>query len=362
MSRTSVIRIFLIVTVGVALCLLVYLAPAFFSDPGSPAPARLSTGGTSVAYVIMENRWRTAYRKEKGVEVDYESTGSTNGVKRMIERKYAIAFTHTPMTEGQREKARGEGGEVVHIPVVLCAVVPVYNVKGLKDKPPLRFTGGVLADIFLGKIGKWNDPALKKLNQGVDLPDAGITVVHRADSSGTTFIFADYLHGASAAWQGQIGPARSEIKWPVGVGVRRSLGVARHVRKTEGAIGYVDLLHAFTGEIPYGAVRNQDDTAFIHAGAENMTAAATGLVADLPADLTFKLTNRRGKDAYPICGAIWAVCYQDQPASDQKKVVDFLHWVTHEGQQFATDMSYAPLPEGLVRRADQKLQLIKAAP
>jgi phosphate transport system substrate-binding protein len=357
-------RLVVIVLVGAGLGVLVYYSPAFLiKNDEPPSYARLDTGGTSVVSFLLENKWRGVYRKEKGVEVHYDSTGSTQGVTQMIGKKYAIGFTHAPMTAGQREEARAEGGEVVHIPVVICAVVPVYNVKGLKDKPPLKFTGEVLADIFLGKIDKWNNPALQKLNEGVGLPDAKILVVHREDSSGTTSIFTDYLHGASAAWRKEVGAAGSKVKWPAGEGVARNHGVADKVYRTEGAIGYVDLLYASYGDgkLQHGAVRNKGDTAFIHAESEKMTAALKGLIAAIPEDLTFQLTNQPGKDSYPICGAVWAVCYQAQPASDRERVVDFLHWVTHEGQKYAKDMSYAPLPEELVGRADEKIKSIKVA-
>jgi phosphate transport system substrate-binding protein len=354
-----------IVLVGAALCLLVYYSPAFFIKEEKPVPlVHLKTGGTSVAHIIMENRWKTAYRRDKSVEVDYDSTGSTEGLSNMIDKKYAISFTHAPMNDEQKKKAAEKGGAVLHVPVVICAVVPVYNVKGLADKPPLKFTGDLLANIYLGKITKWNDPALTKLNDGVTLPDAPIVVVHRKDSSGTTFIFTDYLSGASETWKNQLGPAKSEVAWPVGEGMARNEGVARHVRETEGAIGYVDLMHTFGGDHPdlqYGAVENADKSAFIHVESENMTAAAKGLKGELPEDLTFKLTNKPGKDAYPICGVVWAVCYQNPAAADERMIVDFLHWVAHEGQQFAKKTSYAPLPDELVERVDQKLQSIKGA-
>jgi phosphate transport system substrate-binding protein len=359
----SLPRLLLILLLGGGLCLLVYYSPALFiQEQHSPDLAHLKTGGTSVADIIIENRWRNAYRKAKGIELDYESTGSTNGIRKVIDGKYAVAFTHAPLTEDQKKEARDRRGEVLQVPVLLCAVVPVYNVKELQGKPPLKFTGEVLADIFLGKIDRWNDPALKKLNEGIDLPDTKITVVHREDSSGTTFLFTDYLARASEAWRKQVGEAASEVKWPAGTGMTRNQGVKGYVQDTEGAIGYVDLLHVFTGDLPYGAVENKDRTAFIHAEAKNMTAAAQGLAAGLPEDLTFNLTDRPGEDSYPICGTIWAVCYQAQPAADLKKVADFLHWATHEGQRFATSMSYAPLPEELVPRVEQRLQLLKAAP
>jgi phosphate ABC transporter phosphate-binding protein len=376
MKRASLVRILAVVVVGAGLAAAVYYSPSYFiKEEKSDPSGRLKTGGTSSAQVIIENRWKTAFRNDKNVQVEYDSAGSTAGATKMIDKELAVAFVHAPLSDEQRAKARAKGGEVVHVPVVICAVVPVYNVKELKDKLPLKFTGELLADIYLGKVTKWNDPAIKALNEGVALPETPIVAVHRSDSSGTTFLFTDYLAGASEAWQKQMGPARSEVKWPVGVGAARSQGVAAHVDHTEGAIGYIDLIHAYDVAVQpnpdgklwglvarYGSVQNKDKSAFILADPDNMTAAAKGVTADMADDLTFKLTNKPGKDSYPICGAIWAVCYQAQPAADKPTVVDFLNYVTHEGQHFAKKTSYAPLPDELIPRVEQKISSITAAP
>jgi phosphate transport system substrate-binding protein len=366
MSRVAILRLLVILLVGAGLGVLVYYSPAFLIKNDPPAgPPQLKTGGTSVAYIIMENRWRTKYRDEKQVEVVYDSSGSTKGITGMIEKKYAIGFTHAPLTEKQRKDAREKGGEVVHIPVVICAVVPVYNLKELKDKKakPLKFTREVLGDIFLGKIKRWNDEALQDLNKGVALPDKDIKVVHRKDSSGTTYIFTDYLAGVSDEWKEKIGEATNKVKkWPVGEGEDRNQGVARRVRKEDGTIGYVDLLHIVSGEegdLAHGEVQNQEK-AFVLAKPESMTAAAKGLADKVSEDLTFKLTNQPGKGAYPICGAVWAVCYQKHPAAERQQVVDFLRWITHEGQALAGRTMYAPLPEVLVKRVEEKLESIKS--
>jgi phosphate transport system substrate-binding protein len=248
---------------------------------------------------------------------------------------------------------------MLHIPVALCAVVPIYHLKELEGKPPLKLTGAVLADIFLGKISQWNDPALKALNEGVKLPDTKITVVHRKDSSGTTFLFAKYLGEVSPEWLKKIGPAKNDIKWPVGVEAYRNQGVAAEVWQTDGAIGYVDRIFAKYPGVEHAALQNRDQTAFIHADAPNMTAALKGMASELPEDLTFSLTNRPGKDSYPISGGIWAVCYESQPAADGKMVKEFLQWATHDGQTYVTEMTYAPLPEELIERVDKQLKLIK---
>jgi phosphate transport system substrate-binding protein len=361
MSRPPISRLVLILLVGAVLALLVYYSPALFIKPEAAAASEhLSTGGTSVAHIIMENRWKTAYRKDKAVEVDYESVGTTQGLKSLIDKKYAICFTHAPMTSEQRQQAREKGGEVLQIPVLLCAVVPVYNLKELNDKDPLKLSGEALADIFLGKITRWNDPVLQKLNPGVNLPDTQITVVHRSDSSGTTLIFTEYLADVSPAWKKQLGSG-SEVKWPVGEGKPRNTGVADFVTQTEGAIGYVDMVHAVAEDLPHAAVQNKDKTAFVKARPRSMTPAAEALSADLPADSPINLINMPGKDSYPISGVIWAICYQAQPPDNKKHVSDFLRWVLHEGQPFAERTSYAPLPERLVKRGDDTLLSIKTA-
>ena len=340
---------------------------AFLHKPKEEVPDNsngLNVGGSSVVFFIMD-KWKNAYNKEKGVDIIYTSSGSSSGVKETIAKTYQIGFTSAAMTDEQRKQAQAKGGDVIHVPVTLIAVAPIYNVKELNNKPPLKFTGEVLADIFLGNIKKWNDSAIQKLNDKVELPDAKIVVIHRKDASGTTFLFTEYLAGASEAWKKAMGPASSEVKWPEDgenmKGILRNYGVAGEVKRTEGAIGYVELMHALNNKIKCGAVQNHDKTHFIDATPENVTAAAKTLGDELPENASITLTNRPGKDAYPICGIEWAVCYQTQPAGQQKRIVDFLLWATHDGQQFAKDMHYAPLPEGLVQRAEQKIKSIKSA-
>jgi len=343
------------------LCILIYYAPAFFIVKHTKdISGQLKVGGTS-GVAFMMDKWKNVYYDKNKIAINYDSTGSTKGLAHMLEQDYAIGFTHAPLSEEQQKKAQEKGG-VIYIPVLIGAVVPIYNLPELKGKPPLNFTGEVLADIYLGKIERWNDPALKKVNEGVVLPETKIAVVHRQDSSGTTYSFTEYLYGVSEAWQKQLGAPSSKIDWPVGVGQDRNHNVAHYVSQTEGAIGYVDLLHALDDKIQYGAVQNKDKTAFIHAGPENMAAAAKGLnAADINDDLTFNLTSRPGKESYPICGAVWAVCYLNQPAAQEKLVVDFLHWMTHEGQSYTKERVHAPLPEELIQRVDEKLKSIKTA-
>lgn len=366
----SVVRVCVILVLGAVLCAAALYSPHFFAkeEEKTDTSDALNVGGSSVVYFIMD-KWKSTYNNKKSIDIVYSSSGSAGGVKKMIDKTYQIGFSSARLTEDERKQAKAKGGDVVQVPVVLIAVAPIYNVKELNDKPPLQFTGAVLADIFLGKIKKWNDPALKKINEDVKLadgktladllPDQDILVVHRKDASGTTFLFTEYLIGASEAWKKKFSSASSEVEWPVGTGILRNYGVAGHVKRTDYAVGYVETLHALTNKIPIGAVQNADKSAFLLAKPEYVTAAAKNLSGEVLDGGAFSLTNRPGKDAYPICGLEWAVCYQNQPAAQQQKVADFLHWAIHDGQEFTKELYYAPLPDELVQYAEKKIQSIK---
>jgi phosphate transport system substrate-binding protein len=360
----SVGRLLVIAVLGAAAAGAIYVAPRFLiKEQTAPTYPSLQLGGTGTVFLIVENRWRTKYREAKGVQITYQSTGSTPAVTNLLDGKHPIGFTHGALSQNQRKLAQEKGRELINLPVILCGVAPVYNVKGLKGKAPLQLTGELLADIFLGKVKTWNDPALKGVNPGVDLPAAPITVVHREDPSGTTRIFTEYLNAVSPAWRETVGPPASAVKWPVGVAAPRNTGVAARVYETEGAIGYVDRVYTAYEEmvLDYAAVQNHDKTAFVRAEPENITAAAAGIVAEVPADLSFNLTNRPGKDAYPLSAVIYAVCDKTPPEATRQQVVEFLHWAMHAGQLYAADMALAPLPAELVKRIDEKLDTMKAA-
>jgi phosphate transport system substrate-binding protein len=215
----------------------------------------------------------------------------------------------------------------------------------------------VLADIYLEKIKKWNHPELARLNPGVDLPDLDILTVHRSEASGTTYIWVDYLSKVSPTeWKPQVGVGTS-VKWPGGLGAKGNEGVAGKVAQSPGAIGYVELIYAMQNKINFGLVQNQEGE-FITPSLESVTAAARGALTHIPDDLRYSLTNAPGKDTYPISGTTWAVLYVNQPPVKGEAVVKFLHWVTHEGQQYAKDLYYARLPVELVQRLDKKLDQV----
>jgi phosphate transport system substrate-binding protein len=274
----------------------------------------------------------------------------------MIAKTIDFGCTDAPMNEEQLEKARQAGGAVLHVPLVLGAVVPIYNLPDVQKE--LRFTGPLLADIYLGKVKKWNDPAIQEVNPGVQLPDMEIQVAHRSDGSGTTYIWADYLAKVSPEWKEKVGVGTA-VKWPVGAGERGSEGVTGKVARSPGGIGYVELLYALQNKLKFGAVRNREGQ-FVLASPESAAAAAANALTTIPDDLRFSLTDPPGKDSYPISGTVWSVLYANQPPPKGEQIASFLRWVTHEGQQYTKDLNYTPLPQGLVERVEKKLGEIKA--
>jgi phosphate transport system substrate-binding protein len=317
---------------------------------------RLNAGGSTFVYPMM-SKWADEYKKAKGVEVNYQSIGSGGGIQQMTAKTFDFGCTDGPMNEEQLKKCQDVGAEPLHIPLVMGAVVATYNLDEVKES--LRFSGPVLADIFLGNVKKWNDPALKGLNPKVaaQLPDKEIVVIHRSDGSGTSYIWTDYLAKVSPEWKKRVGVATS-VDWPAGVGQKGNEGVAGQVRRSAGSIGYVELIYALQNDMKYGAVKNKAGE-FVDANLKSVTAAADAALADIPDDLRYSITDAPGKDSYPISGTVWAVVYDKLPADKGQAVVDFLRWVTHEGQEFAEALNYAHLPKGLVERAEKKLDQIK---
>ncbi len=314
---------------------------------GCGAKVNRLTGGGSSFVAPMMKKWSSEYAKAKGIEVDYTSSGSGNGVSQMIDKKNDFGCTDAPMNDEQLAKASAAGGDVIHVPLVMGGVVPIYNLD--LDKQ-LKFTGPILADIYLGKITRWNDPALAKLNEGIQLPDLPIAVAHRSDASGTSYIFTDYLSKVSKEWKNKVG-ASTEPKWPVGAGAPKNPGVAQLVSSTKGSIGYVELIYALEDRtLKIGSVQNKAG-AFVTASLESVTAAADGL-KNVPEDLRFSMTDADGRDSYPIAGTTWMVLYTRQGDKAQA-MKDLIHWLTHDGQEFAKGLHYARLPESMVVQIDK---------
>jgi phosphate transport system substrate-binding protein len=261
--------------------------------------------------------------------------------------------TDGPMTEDQ---LRAAPGRILHFPTVLGADVPVYNLAGVSTQ--LKFSGSVLADIFLGKIKKWNDPAIGGLNPGVKLPPTDITVVHRSDGSGTTYIWVDYLAKVSSEWKQKVG-VNTSVNWPVGVGGKGNEGVAGLVKQTPGSIGYVELIYALQNQISYGMVQNLAGN-FVAASTESVTAAAAGAAQEMPADFRVSITNAPGEAAYPISSFTWLLLYEDSEDKAKARImVDFITWALTDGQKFARELGYAPLPQVVVDMETKALQTIK---
>ena len=300
------------------------------------------------------SKWFSEYNKlHPNVQINYQPLGSGAGIRQLTSRTVFFGATDGPMTSDQMLAAPGK---ILHIPTVLGAVVPVYNLPGVTAE--LKFTGTVLADIYLGRITRWNDPAIASLNAGVTLPSSDIVVTHRAEGSGTTYIWVDYLSKVSPDFRKTVGVATS-VKWPTGVGGKGNEGVAGLVSQTPGAIGYVELVYALQNKIAYGSVQNSSGT-FLRATVDAVTAAATAAVPQMPADFRVSITNPPGKDAYPIASFTWLLFYENPQDKAQAKImVDFVRWALADGQKFARDLGYAPLPQGLIDMEMKALHKIK---
>jgi phosphate ABC transporter phosphate-binding protein len=349
---------------AVVACMGVGLATGFWgltcgcsSNQNSPNTQSLSAGGATFIYPMVA-KWAHEYFKEKGIRVAYASTGSGAGIAQMIEKTIDFGCSDAPMNPEQQKKAKDTHGEVVHIPLAMGAVVPAYNLVEVEEKP-VRFTGEVLAEIYLGKIKKWDDPRLQALQEpGVTLPAKDIVVVHRSDGSGTTYIWTDYLSKKSEEAWGK-GPGKgTTINWPAGVGQKGNEGVTEHVKQTPGAIGYIELIYAVQNAVKHGPVKNKDGN-FVPADLKTVTAAAAASLKEIPDDLRYSLTDAPGKDSYPITGTNWALVYVDPPSGKGKAIYDFLWWVTHDGQNMCEPLHYARLPSELIPRIEKQLARIK---
>jgi phosphate transport system substrate-binding protein len=313
----------------------------------------INGAGASFPFPIYA-KWFSEYNKlHPNVQINYQSIGSGGGIRQLTAQTVFFGATDGPMTKDQQLAAPGN---ILHLPTVLGAVVPVYNLEGVTAE--LKFDGPVLAGIFLGTITKWNDPAIAKLNPGVTLPGTDITVVHRSDGSGTTYIFADFLGKVSPDWKKRVGISTA-LNWPVGLGGKGNEGVAGLVKQTPGSIGYVELIYALQNRIAYGSVKNVAGK-FLRATIEGVTAAAAAAATAMPPDFRVSITNAPGENAYPIASFTWLLFYEnpkDKVAS--KTMVEFMKWALTDGQKFANDLGYAPLPDAVVKLEMEALKKIK---
>ncbi|MGA9903675.1 MAG: phosphate ABC transporter substrate-binding protein PstS [Terriglobales bacterium] len=302
---------------------------------------QLNGAGATFPYP-MYSKWFSEYNKlHPDVQINYQSIGSGGGIRQVLAGTVDFGASDGPMSDEQLKEAKTK---ILHIPTVLGADVPAYNVPGISGE--VKFTPEALAGIFLGKIQKWNDPALTQVNPGVKFPDKAIIVVHRSDGSGTTYIFTDYLSKVSKEWEATVGKGTS-VKWPVGLGGKGNEGVAGQIRQLEGSIGYVELIYAVENKITYGSVKNAAGN-FVKASLDGVTEAAAS-VKTMPADFRVSITNAPGKAAYPISSFTWLLI--PEQAQDPKKgkiIADFLNWMLTDGQKMTSQLSYAPLPANVV--------------
>ncbi len=298
-------------------------------------------------------QWSADYAEQQGVRINYQSIGSGGGIQQLSAGTVDFGASDAPMTD--EEMSRAQGGEILHIPTVLGAVSVSYNLPAVTEA--LRLTGEVVADIYFGRITRWNDARIAALNPGVALPDEAILPVHRSDGSGTTYVFTDYLAAVSPAWAS--GPGRGkEVAWPTGIGARGNEGVAAQVKATPNTIGYIEVVYANQNQLRTAAIQNQAGS-FVQARPETITAAAAGVADTLSTGTDYRISviNAPGAESYPITSFTWILLYRDQPnAAKGRTLVEFLRWAVTDGQERAATLDYGPLPlpmrERLLARLD----------
>ncbi len=331
-------------------CLAVFAAVGFLA---LPAFGQLSLTGAGATFPnAMYSKWFDDYHKlHADIQINYQSIGSGGGIRQVTEGTVDFGASDGPMTDEQLKAFHDKRGcDVLHFPTVLGAVVPTYNIPGVTAE--LDFTSETLAGIYLGKITKWNDPAITKLNPKVKLPSSDIIVVHRSDGSGTTYVWSDYLSKVSDEWKSRVGK-NSALNWPVGLGGKGNEGVAGQVKQSANSIGYVELLYAVQNKMTFGRVRNSSG-AFIKASLASVTAAAAGV--EMPDDFRVSITNPSGKTAYPICSFTWLLIPTE--IADKQKlgvITGFLHWMLGPGQKLTEPLEFAPLPKAVVTKEEKAI-------
>jgi phosphate transport system substrate-binding protein len=326
-----------------------------------PTVASAQTGLTGAGATFpypMYSKWFDEYHKlHPEIQINYQSIGSGGGIRQITEGTVDFGATDGPMNNDQLKAFKEKRGtEILHFPTVLGADVPTYNLPNVTTE--LKFTPETLAEIFLGKITKWNDPELTKINPDAQLPDTNIVVVHRSDGSGTTYVWVDYLSKVSEEWKSKVGVGTS-VNWPVGLGGKGNEGVSGLVKQTPNSIGYVELIYAVQNRLPYGTVKNQAGH-FIKADLDSVTAAAAGAAQNMPDDFRVSITNAPGEKAYPISSFTWLLV--PQKFSDQTKLKvmkDFLEWMLQDGQKMTEALAYAPLPKEVVAKEQQALAKVQ---
>ena len=331
------------------------LVGVLFSGVALAQDVRLQGAGATFPNPLYQ-RWVSEFQKtHPTVKIDYQSIGSGGGIKAITEKTVHFAGSDAPLSKKEIE-ALGGNEKVVQVPSCAGAVVPAYNLPGVTGD--VKFTGEVLAEIFTGKISKWNDAKLAAINPGVALPDLAIMPAWRTDGSGTTYVFTNYLATQSEAFKGSVGTGK-QVAWPVGQGGKGNEGVAAAVQQTKGAIGYIELNYALANKIAFGSVKNYAGR-FVKASAEAVSAAGEGAVESLKGNvLAADIWNQKGEEAYPISSFTYLIVYRDlanvKTAAEAGALNEFLWWATHEGQSLASTMDYAPLSKGVQAKVSAAL-------
>jgi phosphate transport system substrate-binding protein len=324
-------------------------AALLLAQTNAQAQLTITGAGSTFDYPAF-TKWFEAYNKlDASVQFNYQSIGSGGGIKNLLNQTVDFGASDAPMKDDAMAAAPGK---ILHIPIVAGGVAVIYNLPG---SPKLKLDGDTLANIYLGNITKWNDPKIVALNPGVDLPDTAIIPVHRADGSGTSFIFTDYLSSVNPAWSDSVGKG-SSVKWPAGIGLaaKGSEGVAGQVKQLPGGIGYAELAYADQNKIPFADMKNSSGN-FISPAPDSVSAALA--TAQIPDDFRFSMVNAPGANAYPISGASWVLVYQK--SKDAEKLTAFLKWAVTEGQKISPSLDYAPLPDEVQQRELKVLDTIK---
>lgn len=328
---------------------------ALFVIQSVVASMLINGAGATFPYPIY-SKWFDEFSTTSSAHFNYQSIGSGGGYKALKDKTVDFGASDAPLSDEQMGQMPGP---VLHFPTVMGAVVLAYNLESVKQ--PMRLTGPVVADIFLGKIVKWTDPAITALNPGVTLPDDPIVTVHRSDGSGTSYIFCDYLSKVSPEWANKVGKGTS-VKWIVGVGGKGNEGVTGVVQQTPGAIGYVELIYALSNNIPFATVKNHDGN-WVAPSLEGVTAAATGAASNMPADFRVSITDSPGAQSYPISSFTYLLLYKQQ--SDRAKgeaLINFIKWALSDGQKYTAALHYAPIPAPVVQKELAQLNAISLPP
>jgi len=354
MKKLPYLSMVLLGTAVALMCLVIFQSlPTTAAPAPAPDSIMLSATGATFPYPIY-SKWFSDYNKlHPDIEINYQSLGSGAGIRQLLSGTVDFGASDAPMTDQQLGQAKTK---ILHFPTVLGAVVPTYNIPGVSQE--LNFTPDALVGIYLGKITKWNDPAIAKENKGVNLPGTDIVVVHRSEGSGTTYVWTDYLSKVSAEWQSKVG-RNTSVNWPVGLGGKGNEEVTGLVKQTPSSIGYVELLYSVQNHIPYGRVRNSAGV-FVKADLASVTAAAAAFAKSMPEDFRISITNAPGKAVYPISSFTYLLIPSRIEDANKKQVIkNFLTWMLNDGQKAAEPLSYARLPKEVVARELKQISLIQ---